>query len=98
MVVFACMDYKVQERTLERVAVELRGTRIININGRAVSSQCDLYSLYIQLLRCRTLENIMLLLKTRERDIVGNIVPKNIVTAERRLEKLSEVMIQEVEL
>ncbi|KAM4054364.1 PIF1-like helicase [Hirsutella rhossiliensis] len=42
---FACTDYKVQGRTLERVALELRGTRTSNIDGRAVSSQCDPYSL-----------------------------------------------------
>ncbi|KAM4061884.1 PIF1-like helicase [Hirsutella rhossiliensis] len=34
---FACTDYKVQGRTLERVALELRGTRTSNIDGRAVS-------------------------------------------------------------
>jgi hypothetical protein len=94
---FACTDYKVQGRTLEKVAVELRGTRTTNIDGRAVSSQCDPYSLYVQLSRCRTLENIMLLSKTRERDIIGNTVPENMVAAEKRLEELSEATIREGE-
>jgi hypothetical protein len=33
----------------------------------------------------------------RERDIVGNTVPENIVTAERRLEELIEATIREAE-
>ncbi|KAF2176070.1 hypothetical protein K469DRAFT_723381 [Zopfia rhizophila CBS 207.26] len=73
---FACTDYKVQGRTLERVALELRGTRMTNIDGRA---------------------GIMLLLKARERDIIGNTIPENMVMAEKRLEELSEVTIREVE-
>ena len=44
---FACTDYKVQGRTLRRVALELRGTRTTNICGQAVPSQCDPYSLYV---------------------------------------------------
>jgi hypothetical protein len=45
--VFACTVYKVQSRTLDRVALELRGTRTTNIDGQAVPTQCDLYSLYM---------------------------------------------------
>jgi hypothetical protein len=40
----------------------------------------------------------MLISKARERDFVGNKVPENMVTAEERLEILSEVMIREAEL
>jgi hypothetical protein len=36
----------VQGRTLDRVVFELRGTRATRINGEAVPSQCDPYSLY----------------------------------------------------
>jgi hypothetical protein len=39
----------------------------------------------------------MLLSKVRERDIIGNTVPENMVAAEKRLEALSEATIQEVE-
>jgi hypothetical protein len=95
---FACTDYKVQGRTLERVALELRGTRTTNINGQAVPSQCDPYSLYVQLSRCRSLDGIMLISKARERDIVGNKVPENMIAAEERLELLSEATIREAEL
>ncbi|KFG84187.1 hypothetical protein MANI_116079 [Metarhizium anisopliae] len=42
---FACTDYKVQGRTLQRVALELRGTRTTNINGEAVPLACDPCSL-----------------------------------------------------
>jgi hypothetical protein len=35
---FACTDYKVQGRTLSRVALELRGTRTTNIDGKVVPS------------------------------------------------------------
>ncbi|KAK4062506.1 hypothetical protein Purlil1_14214 [Purpureocillium lilacinum] len=42
---FACTDYKVQGRSLDRVALELRGTRTTNIGGRVVPAQCDPYSL-----------------------------------------------------
>ena len=94
---FACIDYKVQGRTLERVALELRGTRTVRVYGQAVPSQCDPYSLYIQLSRSTSLQGIMLLSKVRERDIVGNTVPENIVRAEKRLEELSEATIRETE-
>jgi hypothetical protein len=92
---FACTDYKVQGRTLERVALELRGTRTTNIDGQTVTSQCDPYSLYVQLSRSRSLEGIMLLSKVRERDIIGNIVPEDMAAAEKRLEELSEATIRE---
>ena len=36
IVAFACMDYKVQDRTLDRVVLELQRTRTTNINGEAV--------------------------------------------------------------
>jgi hypothetical protein len=94
---FACTDYKVQGRTLARVALELRGSRTVKVRGEAVPSQCDPYSLYVQLSRCRSLDAIMLSSKARERDIVGNTVPENMATAEERLELLSEAMIREAE-
>ncbi|KJZ68806.1 hypothetical protein HIM_11810 [Hirsutella minnesotensis 3608] len=92
---FACTDYKVQGRTLERVALELRGTRTSNIDGRAVSSQCDPYSLYVQLSRCPTLDGIMLVSKVRERDLVGNKVPDEMTDAEARLGQLSDKTVRE---
>jgi hypothetical protein len=92
---FACTDYKVQGRTLERVALELRGRRTTNVDGQTVTSQCDPYSLYVQLSRSRSLESIMLLSKVRERDIVGNIVPEDMAAAEKRLEELSEATVRE---
>lgn len=94
---FACTDYKVQSKTLDRVALELRGTRTTNVDGEAVPTQCDPYSLYVQLSRCRSLDGIMLLSKARERDFVGNKVPENMVAAEERLEQLSEVTIRGAE-
>ncbi|KAL8326724.1 hypothetical protein RB597_003170 [Gaeumannomyces tritici] len=94
---FACTDYKVQGRTLDRVALELRGTRTTNIDGQAVPSQCDPYSLYVQLSRCPSLDGIMLLSKARERDFVGNKVPDNMVAAEERLEMLSKATIKDTE-
>lgn len=94
---FACTDYKVQSRTLSRVALELRGTRTTNIDGQTVPSQCDPYSLYVQLSRCPSLDGIMLLSKARERDFVGNKVPDNMVAAEKRLEMLSDATIRGAE-
>ncbi|KAJ0132273.1 hypothetical protein HZ326_24654 [Fusarium oxysporum f. sp. albedinis] len=44
---FACTDYKVQSRKLERVALELRGARTTNVDGSIVPAQCDPYSLRI---------------------------------------------------
>ena len=95
---FACTDHKVHGRTLKRVALELRGTRIVQVCGQAVPSQCDPYSLYVQLSRSSSLQGIMLLSKVRERDIVGNTVPENIVVTEKRLEELSEATIREAEV
>jgi hypothetical protein len=92
---FACTDYKVQGRTLESVALELRGTRTLNVDGRAVSSHCDPFSLYVQLSRCRTLDGIMLLSKVREKDLVGNRVPEEMTAAQARLWKLSEKTVGE---
>jgi len=94
---FACTDYKVQSRTLDSVALELRGTRSTTVDGKSVPSQCDAYSLYVQLSRCRSLDGIMLLSKARDRDVVGNRVPDSMLKAERRLEKLSEATIREAE-
>jgi hypothetical protein len=94
---FACTDYKVQSRTLDRVALELRGTRTTNIDGQAVPTQCDPYSLYVQLSRSRSLDGIALISKARERDFVGNKVPENMVAAEEILELLSEATIREAE-
>jgi hypothetical protein len=39
----------------------------------------------------------MLLSKVRERDIIGNTIPDNMIAAERRLEELSEATIREAE-
>jgi hypothetical protein len=94
---FACTDYKVQGRTLEQVALELRGTRTTNIDEQAVPSQCDPYSLYVQLSHCTSLDGIMLLSSARERDVVGNTVPESMAEVAQRLEDLSEATIKEVE-
>jgi hypothetical protein len=94
---FACTDYKVQSKTLDRVALELRGTRTTKVDGEAVPSQCDPYSLYVQLSRCRTLGGITLLSKARARDFVGNRVPDDMVAAEARLEELSKATIRDAE-
>ncbi|EXM13396.1 hypothetical protein FOTG_18153 [Fusarium oxysporum f. sp. vasinfectum 25433] len=92
---FACKDYKVQSRTLERVALELRGARTTNVDGHIVPAECDPYSLYVQLSRCRSLDGIMLISKVRERDLVGNQVPREMTVAEARLEELSNKTVQE---
>ena len=59
---------------------------------QAVPTQCDPYSLYVQLSRCPSLDGIILLSKAQERDIVGNTVPENMAVAEKRLERLSEAV------
>ncbi|KAJ0129047.1 Uncharacterized protein HZ326_25057, partial [Fusarium oxysporum f. sp. albedinis] len=92
---FACTDYKVQSKTLDRVVLELRGARTTNIGGEPVPAQCDPYSLYVQLSRCRTIEGITLLSEVRERDFVGNRVPENMVAAEEKLENLSDKTIRD---
>jgi hypothetical protein len=92
--VFACTDSKLQGRTLERVALELRGTRTTDIDGRIVPAHCDPYSLYVQLSRCSSLDGIMLLSKARERGVVGNTVPEQMVIAEMMLEMLCEITIR----
>ncbi|EXU94845.1 helitron helicase-like domain protein [Metarhizium robertsii] len=92
---FACTDYKVQGRTLQRVALELRGTRTTNINGEAVPLACDPCSLYVQLSRCPTLDGIMLLSKVRKRDFIGNTASEIMVAAKNRLEELSETTLME---
>jgi hypothetical protein len=71
---FACTDYKVQGRTLERVALELRGTTTLQVCAQAIPSQCDAYSLYVQLSRCSSLQGIMLQSQVRGRDPIGNTV------------------------
>ena len=79
------------------MALELRGTRTVQVNGQAVASQCDPYSLYVQLSRSTSMEGIMLLSKVRERDIIGNTMPENMIAAEKRLEDCSEATIKEAE-
>lgn len=73
------------------------GTRTTNIDGQAVPSTCDPYSLYVQLSRCGSLDGIILLCKARERDIVENTVSEEMAQAEQMLEQLSEETIREVE-
>ncbi|GJN72473.1 hypothetical protein PLICBS_006546 [Purpureocillium lilacinum] len=92
---FACTDYKVQGGTLERVALELRGTRTANVGGRTLASPCDPYSLYVQLSRCPTLGGIMLVSRERERDLIGNRVPEEMSAAQGRLEGLSAKTVRE---
>ncbi|KAM4067436.1 AAA domain-containing protein [Hirsutella rhossiliensis] len=70
---FACTDYKVQGGTLERVALELRGTRTTNVGGHG----------------------IMLISEVRERDFVGNRVPREMTAAQARLEELSDRTVRE---
>jgi hypothetical protein len=91
---FACTDYKVQGRILSQVALELRGTRTMRINGEMVASQCDPYSLYVQLSRCTSLDGIMLVSKARETDVIGNKIPADMAAAEARLELLSEETVR----
>jgi hypothetical protein len=69
----------------------------LQVSGQAVPSQCDPFCLYVQLSRSPSLQGIMLLSKVRERYMIGNTVPENMVAAERRLEELSESTIREAE-
>ncbi len=73
----------------------LCGTRTTAVNGEVVPGGCNPYCLYGQLSRCPSLDGIILLLRARERDIVGNTVLENIIAAEKRLELLSEVTIRD---
>ncbi|KAM4061079.1 AAA domain-containing protein [Hirsutella rhossiliensis] len=84
-----------QQNDVSRKGLPSAGTRTSNIDGRAVSSQCDPYSLYVQLSRCPTLDGIMLVSKLRERDLVGNKVPDEMTDAEARLGQLSDKTVRE---
>lgn len=64
------------------------------VDGKPVPAQCDPYSLYVQLSRCRTMDGIMLVSKVRERDLVGNRVPQEMTAAQSRLEELSDRTLQ----
>lgn len=90
---FACTDYKIQGQTLKRVGLELRGNRSTVVQGISIASQCDPYSLYVQLSQCQRLRNIRLLSEVRERDIVGNCIPEAMARAEERLIRLSDKTI-----
>lgn len=72
------------------MALELCGTRTTNVGGRIAPSQCEPYSLYVQLSRCPTLDGIMLVSEVRARDLVGNRVPEEMTAAQSRLEALSD--------
>ena len=82
---------------MERVALELRGTRTTNIDGEMIPSPCDPYRLYVQLSRAQSLDGITLLSKVRVRDLVGNKVPSDMIAAEERIELLSDATIREAE-
>lgn len=94
---FSCTDYKVQGGTFDQVALELRGTSTININGVPEPTRCDAYALNVQLSRCRSLDGIMLVSKIRGKDFIGNRIPNNMLIAEERLDCLSEATIEEAE-
>jgi hypothetical protein len=78
--------------------LELQGPRTTIIGRQAIPSQCDPYSLYVQLSRCSSLDGIQLLSRVRERDMVGNKVPDNMIIAEERLEQLSNKTMEEADL
>ncbi len=61
------------------------------------TTQCDPYSLYVQLSRSTSLDGIMLVSKAREGDFAGNTVPDIMVAAEERLEMLSSATIRAAE-
>ncbi len=67
------------------------------ICGRSVPSQCDPYSLYVQLSRCPLLDGIVLLSEARERDIVGNVVPPEMIEVEKHLGELNDITIRQAE-
>ena len=94
---FACTDYKVQGGTFDRIALELRGTRTVDIDGEIVPGRCDPYSLCVQPSRGSSLKGIMLLSKVREIDFVGNRVPQNMIAAEEKLDLLSDATIKDAE-
>lgn len=81
-----------KSKTLSRVVLELRRTQTTVVNGEAVPS--DLYSLYVQLSRCPSLDGIMLLSRAQDR---GNTVLEVMTAAEKRLERLGEATIREAE-
>jgi len=94
---FARTDYKVQGGTFDKIGLELRGTGTTNIMGEMVPSQCDPYSLYVQLSRGGSLNGITLISKVRERDVIGNKVPEDMMAGEKRLELLNDATIREAE-
>ena len=77
--------------------MELCGIRTTVVDGKTVPSQCDPYSLYVQLSRCPSLDGIMLLSRARERDIVGNTGPEIMAAAEKRLAQLNEATVRDTE-
>ncbi|KAM4058276.1 PIF1 protein [Hirsutella rhossiliensis] len=91
---FACTDYKVQGGTIERVALELRGARTTTVEGRAVASPCDPYSLYVQL-AVPDARRHHARVGGAERDFIGNRVPKEMTAAQARLEELSGLTTRE---
>jgi hypothetical protein len=77
--------------------LELRCAKTMKIKGEAVPSQCDRYSLYVQLSRCLRLDCITLLSKVRGRGFVGHKMADRTVAAEERLDFLSEATIRDSE-
>ncbi len=67
------------------------------VEEKIVFSQYDLYNLYMQLSQCSSFNNIILLSKTWEQDIVGNTVSENMVMTEKRLEQLNKATIKDAE-
>ncbi|KAI6373829.1 hypothetical protein MCOR32_005611 [Pyricularia oryzae] len=94
---FTCTDYKIQGRSLDRIALELRGTLTTGVDGVPVASACDPYSLYVQLSRCTTLGGIKLLSEVREKDFVDSRVPQAMAEAEAVLGRLSEATVEAYE-
>ncbi|KAM4064159.1 PIF1-like helicase [Hirsutella rhossiliensis] len=91
---FACTDYKVQGRTPERVALELRG------HGRRKSMEGPCLAMRPVQLICAAiaLSNARrhhARVQGAERDLVGNRVPEEMTAAQARLEVLSERTVEE---
>ncbi|KAI6586949.1 hypothetical protein MCOR04_004429 [Pyricularia oryzae] len=91
---FAYTDYKIQRRSLDRIALKFRGTLTTKVDGVPVAFTCDPYSLYVQLSRCTILGGIKLFSEVRKKDFVDNRVPQAIAEAETVLGRLNEVMVE----
>jgi hypothetical protein len=92
---FALTDYKAQSRTLEKVLLGLYGRK--ETKGGQGTDKCDVLSLYVQLSRCKRLEDIRLIQPIKKEHFEQARMHPELVEGLNRLKELARQTVERFE-